>query len=105
MTDHLPPDTVLRQRVIDALRGVGVAAGIASRIPYGALADAVLTVGSFDVVLTDGLHIHRCAPCQHDGPAAHRPDGDYCRRCGAACRTVFAGDTTTGPGRVLKAAA
>jgi hypothetical protein len=95
----LPPDVVLRNRIIVALAAVPLTAGITSRVPYGRLADAVLGIGRFSVMCGDGLHLHQCSDCLHGRP--HRFPADFCTDCGAGCRATFAGTSDqpdpTGP--------
>ncbi len=89
------PDVVLRDRILTALRSVEISAGIRSRIPYSQLADAVLSIGMFDVVLhADGIHLYHSTHCRHgdqnlcdDDSNGRRPA--QCKKCGAACRHTY----------------
>lgn len=90
----IAPDVVLRARIVAALQEIDLAAGIRTRISYGRFADAVLSIGAFDVVFPDGTHLYNSTHCRHGDQAAcdsssngRRPA--ECRGCGAACRHTF----------------
>lgn len=88
-------DKELRSELIRALRRVDLPAGISSRIPYGVLADAVMQLGQFDVVLHEtGRHLYHSTHCRHgdlelcvDDSDGRRPS--QCKACGAACRHTY----------------
>jgi hypothetical protein len=90
----VPPDVVLRGRIITALHSVDLSMGIRSRVPYGRFADAVLAVGAFDVVFHDGTHLYNSTYCRHGNQQAcdsseNGREPAECKTCGAACRHTF----------------
>lgn len=89
-----PPDLVLRARIVEALRALELPAGIKSRLRFGELADAVLGIGQFDVVLNDGVHLYNSTHCRHGNEAAcdspeHGSEPGQCGGCGSACRHTY----------------
>lgn len=91
------PDAILRTRIIAALRAVELPSGIRTRIRFGELADAVLSLGAFDVVLADGVHLYNSTHCRHGDQAACDSNADgrrpaQCKSCGSPCRHTYPED-------------